>query len=95
MSYAILRMPSSTVTVWETDMVAKIRDRVAAHSTGREAEDLILLLIQTKIDGTAAKLARLADMDAADWKPSLRAAMARLTVDTAFNRLFHLVRSAL
>ena len=95
MSHAILRMPSTTVTVWETEMVAKIRQRVASHADGREAEALAVLLIQTKVDGTAAKLARLAGIAAENWKPSLRAAMDLLTGDPAFNRLFHLIRSAL
>jgi len=95
MSHAILRMPSTDISVWDSQMADKIRNRVAAHATGREAEALITLCIQTKIDGNAAKLARLADMDPSSWKLSLRAAMDLLTRDSTFNRLFHLIRSAL
>lgn len=95
MSHVLVHMPSTEITVWETDMVAKIRQRVAKHADGRAAEHLIHLCIQTKIDGNAAKLARIADIDAASWKPALRAAMDFLIVDPAFNRLFHLIRSTL
>lgn len=95
MSAVLLRMPSSTATVWDTDMVAKIRQRVAKHAEGPDAAALILLLIQTKIDGNPAKLARLAGGTTDDWKPALRAAMDRLVTDKEINRLFHLIRSAL
>ena len=95
MNHALLRIPGSHPTVWETDMVARIRQRVAKHADGSRAEALLLLLIQTKIDGTAAKLALLAGRTPDLWKTDLRAATDHLIADREFNRLFHLIRAAL
>lgn len=96
MAHVLLRMPRpAAISVWDTDMTARIRLRVAAHAEGSEAAALILLLIQTKIDGNAAKLARLAGVQPDEWKAALRVAMQRLVSDPDFNRLFHLVRAAL
>lgn len=95
MATAFLRMPSTDITVWDTDMTARIRERVARHAQGDDAAGLVVLLLQTKIDGNAAKLARLAGVQPDEWKAALPVCMERLVSNPEFNRLFHLIRAAL
>ena len=96
MNHSLLRVPGSAPTVWDTDMVARIRKRVDAAGLGeKQSCGLLVLLIQSKLDGTSAKLALLAGVSTSKWKPALAAALELLVKEPSFNRHFHLIRSAL
>ena len=92
--YAVLCHPAGPTT-WDRETATRARAHVDRHATGADAEQLLLLCLRAKVDGPATKLAALLGTHAVDAPADLRAAYLRLRDDTAFNHLFHLVRSSL
>jgi len=90
----LLRHPAGP-TQWDRETNQRIRDRIARHTTGEDAAQLHLLILRAKVDGPATKLAGLLGTSPATAAADLSAAYHRLREDTTFNRLFHLIRSAL
>jgi hypothetical protein len=82
-------------TTWDRDTNQRVADRVARHTTGEDATPLRLLVLRSKIDGPASKLALLLGTDATTAAADLQAAYQRLRDDAGFNRLFHLIRGSL
>lgn len=91
---AILRHPAGP-TRWDTEMSERIQ-RHTAHIQPQEQRDrTVALLLRTKIDGPASKLAALLGTTVEEAQRRLRAGYVLLSHDDEFNRLFHRLRSAL
>jgi hypothetical protein len=82
-------------TTWDRETNQRIADRVARHTTGEDAAQLRLLVLRSKIDGPATKLALLLGTAPATAAADLQSAYHRLREDNGFNRLFHLIRGSL
>lgn len=92
--YAVLRHPAGP-TAWDRETADRARARIARHTVGDDAAPLLILVLRAKVDGPATKLAALTGTPAATAASDLNAAYRRLVADKEFNRLFHLIRSAL
>jgi hypothetical protein len=92
--YAVLRHPAGP-TAWDRETAERARARIARHTTGDDAADLLLLVLRAKVDGPATKLAALTGTPAATAASDLKSAYFRLRGEKEFNRLFHLIRAAL
>ena len=95
MKTSVLRHPA-TPTHRERDLAANILARIAAHTTDPESDTLLaLLILRAKVDGPETKLAALLGLQPYEVARALTNGLHRVTSDPDFNRLFHLIRSAL